>query len=187
LEQIAMRFHIGSLQFDPDSGEIQVGDQLRRLAPQPAAVFRLLLERQGEMVPRGDFTAAIWPGEEFGVSERLTYCLHQLRRTLAELGMPSAIETVPRRGYRYRIEATAVTAEVIQMHGVVEEATNPSGGRVWRPAIAAGLAALILLAIGLRSDRRIAADAPTVTAVNAPGGTHAERHAARHHAQHVVP
>jgi DNA-binding winged helix-turn-helix (wHTH) protein len=182
-----MRFHIGSLQFDPDSGEIQVGDQLRRLAPQPAAVFRLLLERQGEMVPRGDFTAAIWPGEEFGVSERLTYCLHQLRRTLAELGMPGVIETVPRRGYRCRIEATAATAEMIQMHAAVEEATKPSRGRVWRPAIAAGLAALILLAIGLRSDRRIAAGAPTVTAVNAPGGTHEERHAARHAAQHVVP
>jgi DNA-binding winged helix-turn-helix (wHTH) protein len=182
-----MRYQLGALQFDPASGDLLLGDRSQRLAPQPAAALRLLLERPGQLVRRGEFTAAIWPGEEFGVSERLTYCLHQLRRALTNLGMPGAIETVPRRGYRCRIEARVVVDLETPPHEVTREVVVPLRRRRWQPAIAAGVAALILLAIGLRSGRGAQADAPMVTASNAPGASHAERHAARHAAQHVVP
>ena len=134
-----------------------------------------------------EFTAAIWPGEEFGVSERLTYCLHQLRRTLTELGMPGVIETVPRRGYRCRIDTTVVIEETPPSHDVMDAVVAPRNRRSWRPAVAAGIAATILIAIGLMSERRAEADTLSVTAANAPTASHAERHAERHAAQHVVP
>ena len=181
-----MRYQIGALEFDPVSGELVIGDRRERLAPQPAAALRLLLERPGEMVRRDEFMAAIWPGEAFGVSERLTYCLHQLRRTLTELGMPDAIETVPRRGYRCRIDTPVVIDEAPPSHDMMDAVVAPPRTRSWRPTIAAGIAALILLAIGFRSGRGAQADAATVTASNAPGASHDERHAARHAVQHVV-
>lgn len=186
-----MRYQVGSLEFDALSGSLRVGGVERRLAPQPATALRLLLESHGEMVPRATLTSQIWPGEEFGVSERLTYCLHQLRKTLAELGMPAVIETVPRRGYRCRLEAMTTGSPAALDSGqpadITEDAIGGHRSPRRRALLAAGIAALILLAIGLRSDRSAQVDVQTITASNASGVTHAERHVVRHAAQHAVP
>lgn len=190
LEQIRMRYRLGPLEFDAVSGDLQVEGQCRRLAPQPAAVLSLLLDREGGLVQRAEFTAAIWPGEAFGVSERLTYCLHQLRRTLAELGLPNLIETVPRRGYRCRIAETVVMADELPVvevaPGAAEVMRITPRGRLWRTAIAAGIAALILTGLGLRNGLGVAPQQRSVTASTAVTTAHSERHAARHAARHVV-
>ena len=154
---------VSDLDFDPATGSLGGPSGTARLAPQPAQALRLLLEADGELVSREALLEAIWPGERFGVSERLTYCIHQLREALNRVGLPGAIETLPRRGYRLAVPEAATVAS----------ATSPSSDKwsAW-PA----LAALLLLAI-------VMASAPQWLDAPRPTGEH-EVHAARHQERH---
>jgi DNA-binding winged helix-turn-helix (wHTH) protein len=71
-------------------------------------VLCYLLERAGQLVSRDDLLQAVWP--DVVVSEAmLTICLSELRRALGETRpVPTFIETVPRRGYRFLAPVTRV-------------------------------------------------------------------------------
>jgi DNA-binding winged helix-turn-helix (wHTH) protein len=151
------------LDFDPTTGELRGPAGAVRLAPQSAQALGLLLEAEGELVSREVLLEAIWPGERFGVSERLTYCIHQLREVLDGVGLAGVIETLPRRGYRMAVPAPT--------------AVRPDGSIPLRfpaawPALVGPL--LLVLLIGL---------APRWSGGSQPGDSHLQ-HAARHAARH---
>lgn len=105
--------------FDVASGELRGGDDVVRLAPQPATVLVSLLEQAGRVVSREELGARLWPDGYVEVDLGINHCLRQVRRALGDnAGSPVFIETLPRRGYRFIAE-------------VVEQTPPQPGRRKW--------------------------------------------------------
>jgi TolB-like protein/DNA-binding winged helix-turn-helix (wHTH) protein/Flp pilus assembly protein TadD len=84
------------------------------LTPKALEILILLVEQAGELTPKEALTEKVWPGtfvEENNLSQQISV----LRKVL---GDPDAIETVPRRGFRFRLPVKLV-------------ASVPSGQRIW--------------------------------------------------------
>lgn len=62
-------------------------------------IFRLLLDRQGEIVTRDDLMTALWDNEEYINDNALTVNISRLRGKLADAGYEDAIETRKKQGY----------------------------------------------------------------------------------------
>lgn len=65
-------------------------------------IFQLLLEHQGEIVPRDDLMTTLWENDEYLNDNALTVNISRLRAKLSELGLPDAIETRKKQGYLLR-------------------------------------------------------------------------------------
>ncbi|MEM1180044.1 MAG: winged helix-turn-helix domain-containing protein [Acidobacteriota bacterium] len=97
------RLQIGDYDFDPAVGALSrrgSDDDARRLEPKVAALLGLLANRGGELVPREDVMASLWPDVVVG-DDALPRCVLKLRRALGDdAKAPRYVETVPKRGYR---------------------------------------------------------------------------------------
>ena len=62
-------------------------------------IFKLLLDRQGEIVTRDALMTALWDNDEFVNDNALSVNISRLRGKLAELGLLDAIETRKKQGY----------------------------------------------------------------------------------------
>lgn len=82
------------LRFDPD-GLLRVDDQILVLSPTETELMALLIPRLGEVVPREDLVAAIWPGQE-GNLRLLNRHLVNLRKRFR--GLPLALHSVRTHG-----------------------------------------------------------------------------------------
>jgi len=131
----AIRFD--EFELDPEKGELRKNGHPVRLAPQPMKVLALLASRPGELVTREEIREQIWGGETFVDFEQgLNHCINQVR---AALGDDSAaarfVETVPRRGYRFLLEAAR------------SEEESPAPASRWRRrAGVVGIGAFVLVA-----------------------------------------
>jgi len=98
-------FTFDGFTFDPASGELRPtgGDgEASRLPPKPARMLTLLLERPGELVPREELVAELWPDQHLDVEGSLAYTVRQVRLALGDDAVePRYVETLPRRGYRF--------------------------------------------------------------------------------------
>lgn len=93
----------GEFVFDPATGELRRGDAVERLGPQTSRVLQLLVERPGEVIRREQFRRAVWPDTTVEFDQGLNTCIRQLRVALNDDATnPRYIETLPRRGYRFR-------------------------------------------------------------------------------------
>jgi DNA-binding winged helix-turn-helix (wHTH) protein/Flp pilus assembly protein TadD len=70
------------------------------LGPKPIQLLGLLVERAGSLVGKDELMNALWP-DGFVEEGNLTQYIYLLRGVLREGGLARAIETVPRRGYRF--------------------------------------------------------------------------------------
>ena len=98
----AARF--GDFEWHASSGELRRRAAVTRLQPQPARVLSLLIERAGDVVTRDEIQREVWPNDTFVDFEQgLYFCIRYLRRVLGETAnAPRHIETLPKRGYRFR-------------------------------------------------------------------------------------
>ena len=122
----------------PETGELFRDGLPVPLEPQPAALLALLAARAGDLVTHDEIRRHLWGADtHVNFQEGLHYCVRQIRLALGDAARdPRYIETVPRRGYRFR--ARLVEAEPV--------APSRPGRR--RPAlIAAALAAIVALGI----------------------------------------
>ena len=106
------------------------------LEPQPAALLVLLATRAGELVTHAEIRQHLWGADtHVNYREGVHYCARQIRLALGDAARaPRYIETVPRRGYRFR--AAIIEAEPV--------ASSPPA-RIRTPLIAAALAVLVVL------------------------------------------
>ena len=74
-----------------------------KLQDQPLKLLLLLVERSGEVVSRNEMRIRLWPAEAYGDFDNgLNVAIKKLRTALGDdPDLPSYIETVPRRGYRF--------------------------------------------------------------------------------------
>ena len=99
----------GAFEFDPGTGILKKHGAPVRLAPQPARVLAMLVERAGTLVTRDELRRAIWSdGTHVDFERGLNFCISQIRTALGDAAAaPRFIETEPKRGYRFIASALA--------------------------------------------------------------------------------
>jgi DNA-binding winged helix-turn-helix (wHTH) protein len=97
------------LKFDAYTVDVRAGEIFKKgkklvVQPQPLQVLISLLENAGDVVTREELRQRIWPADTFVDFEHsLNTAIKKLRRALGDNAMrPRFIETLPRRGYRFR-------------------------------------------------------------------------------------
>jgi DNA-binding winged helix-turn-helix (wHTH) protein len=99
-----MMLRFGSFTVDGRAREIFRKGKKLEVQPQPMQVLVSLLENAGEVVTREELRQKIWPADTFVDFEHsLNTAIKKLRQALGDnAARPKYIETLPRRGYRFR-------------------------------------------------------------------------------------
>ena len=105
-----VRLRIGAFQLNPKSGELSSNCKSSVLQWQPLQLLLMLIERDGEVVTRGEIQNRIW-GEDVIVDfdHSINTLVRKLRRALGDSAeAPNYIETLARRGYRLKVRVELV-------------------------------------------------------------------------------
>ncbi len=113
----ALRF--GDFQLDVESGELARDGEPVKLQPQPAKLLQYLAERSGRVVSRRELQVHLWGESRFVDSEQgLNYCVRSIRRALSDdAESPTYLETIPRRGYRFRVPVERIEQADLEVGG----------------------------------------------------------------------
>jgi serine/threonine protein kinase len=108
------RIRFGSFELDTRSGELRQDGRLIRLQEQPLRLLTLLLERRGDVVLREDIRRRLWPNDTaVEIGHGINAAVQRLREALNESAEnPCFIETVARRGYRFRGDPQSAASEM---------------------------------------------------------------------------
>lgn len=94
----------GDYELDHDAGELRREGAKVRLQEQPFQILHILLEQPGKVVPREELRKRIWPSDTFvDFDHGINNAIKRLREALGDTAeTPLYIETLPRRGYRFK-------------------------------------------------------------------------------------
>ena len=81
-------------------GTIRLGEEEQVLTKNEMIIFQRLLSSKDKIVSRDEIMTDLWDNEEYVNDNALTVNISRLRTKLAELGLPDAIETRKKQGYR---------------------------------------------------------------------------------------
>jgi DNA-binding winged helix-turn-helix (wHTH) protein/Flp pilus assembly protein TadD len=140
---VSSRYRFGSFELDASTGELRKDGRRLRLPGRAFRALALLLENAGDVVTREELKRRIWPTAVHVEFEHgLNNAIHRIREALGDAR--GAVETLPRRGYRFVGEVERIAPE-----------EAPSGGR--SHALAA-VALLVLLGLVLWGSARDTVD-----------------------------
>ncbi len=89
--------------FDPESGDLECPGKRIRLQEQPARALQTLIAHAGSVVTREQLIALLWPKGVVDFDTSLNTLIRKLRTALGDAAeAPRYIETLPRRGWRFR-------------------------------------------------------------------------------------
>ncbi|MGE3274928.1 MAG: winged helix-turn-helix domain-containing protein [Vicinamibacterales bacterium] len=179
-------FRIADWLAQPSLNRLSLGDTLVRLEPKVMQVLEALAERPGEVIPRDELVARVWPGV-FVTDDVLHRAVRELRRAFGDdSGSPRYIETIRKRGYRLIAPVTPAAAvppaagagmapasEVVpapassvpSVQSVAPPASVPSVPSVQSVALVAALALAIGAVVSTLAVRSSDAVAPVAAAV----------------------
>lgn len=81
-------------------GTIRLGEKEQVLTKNEMIIFQRLLSSKNKIVSRDEIMTDLWDNEEYVNDNALTVNISRLRTKLSELGLPDAIETRKKQGYR---------------------------------------------------------------------------------------
>lgn len=81
-------------------GTIRLGEKEQVLTKNEMIIFQRLLSSKDKIVSRDEIMTDLWDNEEYVNDNALTVNISRLRTKLSELGLPDAIETRKKQGYR---------------------------------------------------------------------------------------
>lgn len=126
-------FSVGDWKLEPDLDRASRDGERVRLRPQVMGLLVYLAERQPQVIHPDDLMRELWPGKI--VSHSCIYnCIAELRRVLDAGGnRPSAIQTIPKKGYRLRAPVVwdVPTLRAEQVYSHLGSAQTTTGG-CWR-------------------------------------------------------
>ncbi len=104
-------FEFGPYRLDPATGVLTRNGQLVLLNPKAAKTLAVLVGQQGRVVSKDELMKAVWR-DAFVEEANLNVQISALRKALEDSAEnPLFIETIPRRGYRFRSEVQEVQEE----------------------------------------------------------------------------
>jgi DNA-binding winged helix-turn-helix (wHTH) protein len=103
----------GDYELDVDAGELRRKGIRIKLQPQPFKVLVLLASHAGRQVTRDEIRRHVWGEETFvDFDQGMNFCIKQVREALQDVAeRPVYIETIPRRGYRFRVPVAMLGAD----------------------------------------------------------------------------
>jgi DNA-binding winged helix-turn-helix (wHTH) protein len=95
----------GDFELDVEAEELRRQGKRVKLQPQPFKVLLLLASHAGRPVSRDEIRRHLWPEGTFvDFDQGVNFCIKQIRDALHDGGEHGIyIETIPRRGYRFRV------------------------------------------------------------------------------------
>ena len=91
------------------------------LTPKVFDTLLVLVRNRGHIVTKDEMMSSLWP-DAFVEESNLTFNIRMLRKALGEdAHTPAYIETVPRRGYRFKSEVKEVSAPAFAMPDLTPE------------------------------------------------------------------
>ena len=101
-------YRFGPFRLDRERLLLAIGDEPLALGPKVVETLLALVEHPGEVLGKAELLDRVWP-EGYVEEANLAQNIYVIRKTLRAHWECRAIETVPRRGYRF-IEAVALEA-----------------------------------------------------------------------------
>jgi TolB-like protein/Flp pilus assembly protein TadD len=104
----------GSFDLDLRAGELRKQGIKIKLQEQPLQILSILLEHPGEVVTREELRSRLWPADTFvDFDHGLNKSINKLREALGDSAENSRfIETVAKRGYRFKRELPGSTGQI---------------------------------------------------------------------------
>ena len=141
-----MKYRFGPFIFDARERLLTRDGENVPLTPKASDTLAVLLERPGRLVSKDELLERVWPGT-FVEESTLAQNISTLRKAVGA----GAIETLPRRGYRFTGEVVVIGDDAIHTAPArVEESIRPKRSRRAPRAagIGLGIAAVLLTATG---------------------------------------
>jgi adenylate cyclase len=150
---ISMRLQFDRYVLDLDRGSLFLEGNEIALRPKTFAVLRYFVENSSRLVSKDDLFAAVWPNLAI-TDDVLVQSIGELRRALGDDGA-RLIKTIPRRGYRFESEVSALeshgqsSADALPASSTSSDTVQPPQPAFTRHTIVfASLALAVLLAAG---------------------------------------
>jgi transcriptional activator of cad operon len=100
-----MQYQVGDWIIDVDSGVLRVDDQIQKIEPRTLDVLIYLVKHAQEVVSVDELIEHVWDGAH--VSDHAVYrAINVLRKKLTAPNTANAIETIPKKGYRFALPVT---------------------------------------------------------------------------------
>ena len=148
-----MRLQFDRYVLDLDRGSLFLEGNEIALRPKTFAVLRYFVENSSRLVSKDDLFAAVWPNLAI-TDDVLVQSIGELRRALGDDGA-RLIKTIPRRGYRFESEVSALeshgqsSADALPASATSSDTVQPPQPAFTRHTIVfASLALAVLLAAG---------------------------------------
>src|SRR5579872_4966626 len=144
-----------NFELDLRAAELRKNGIKLRLQGQPIQVLAKLLNCAGDLVTREEFRAQIWPAETFvDFDHGLHNAISRIREVLGDSAdNPRFIETLPRRGYRFKGSVEAIAPKAMPAPGPEEakptEKTRVVVSQKDRAFVIPGMALIVVAAIAL--------------------------------------
>ncbi len=139
------RYRFGPFRLDREQLMLSLGEAPIALGPKVVETLLALAEHPGEVLSKTELLQRVWP-EGFVEEANLAQNIYVIRKALRVHWEFDAIETVPRRGYRFAVPVSVERCE--QSHASRPRPEPRVVRRLPVPAFAAAAAALVI-ALGL--------------------------------------
>jgi eukaryotic-like serine/threonine-protein kinase len=119
-------YEFGRFRLDASQRLLFREEQIVSLSPKSLEILVLLVEKHGQLVEKDELMKSVWP-DCFVEESNLAVNISQLRKTLAEDAGFNPIETIPRRGYRFRAPVREVRPTVNEVQPAASSVSEPRG------------------------------------------------------------
>lgn len=104
-------YEFGDFTIDVENEKLLKGDEVIQLEPMPFKVLLFLVKNPGKIHKKDEILNCVW-GMDAGAEDGLSVAVNKIRAALKDKAKnPRFIENLPRRGYRFIAEVTAVKKE----------------------------------------------------------------------------